>query len=112
MEQLEQLVSEHQDALFRFAFIRTGSRTDAEDIVQEALLKFATKRTPVANPKAYLFRMVANRCCDRHRRMQCSQPLDDCITATEQHSSTTETIAASIFALITKGLRFSLSAKP
>lgn len=32
--------------------------------MQDAFLKFALARAPVVQPKAYLFRCVANGCCD------------------------------------------------
>ncbi|MDE7069389.1 MAG: RNA polymerase sigma factor, partial [Alistipes sp.] len=35
---LERIVEREQERLFRFACLRTGSRADAEDIVQEVLL--------------------------------------------------------------------------
>lgn len=38
IKQLENLVDNRQDWLFRFAYIRIGQREDAEDIVQEVLL--------------------------------------------------------------------------
>ena len=38
IKQLESLVDNRQDWLFRFAYIRIGQREDAEDIVQEVLL--------------------------------------------------------------------------
>lgn len=37
IKQLESLVDNRQDWLFRFAYIRIGQREDAEDIVQEVL---------------------------------------------------------------------------
>lgn len=68
MDQLEEAIAAYQEPLFRFAALRTGSRADAEDIVQDAFLKFALARAPVVQPKAYLFRCVANGCCDLRRR--------------------------------------------
>lgn len=68
MAQLEEAIRAYQKPLFRFAALRTGSRADAEDIVQEAFLKFALAEAPVTRPKAYLFRCVANGCCDFRRR--------------------------------------------
>lgn len=68
MAQLEEAIAAYHEQLFRFAALRTGSRADAEDIVQDAFLKFAVARVPVAQPKAYLYRCVANGCCDLRRR--------------------------------------------
>ena len=76
--ELEELVERYRQPLFRFAFFRLGSRMDAEDVVQDAFLKWASKpERSVGNPQAYLFRMVSNGCCDRHRRRAPLVPLDD-----------------------------------
>lgn len=75
--ELEELVDRCREPLFRFAFLRLGSRMDAEDVVQDAFLKWAAaKRHAVDNPRAYLFRIVANACCDRLRRGPALVPLD------------------------------------
>lgn len=61
MDQLEEAIAAYQEPLFRFAALRTGSRADAEDIVQDAFLKFALARAPVVQPKAYLFPLRGER---------------------------------------------------
>ena len=38
LKELEGIVEERQDWLFRFAYMRIGIREDAEDVVQEVLL--------------------------------------------------------------------------
>ena len=38
LEELERIVTERQDWLFRFAYMRIGIREEAEDVVQNALL--------------------------------------------------------------------------
>ena len=38
LKELERIVAERQDWLFRFAYMRIGIREDAEDVVQEVLL--------------------------------------------------------------------------
>ena len=38
LAELERIVVERQDWLFRFAYMRIGIREDAEDVVQEVLL--------------------------------------------------------------------------
>ena len=40
LNELERLIVKEQDMLFRFAYMRVGSRADAEDIVQDVFLKF------------------------------------------------------------------------
>lgn len=77
LRELEELADRCREPLFRFAFLRLGLRMDAEDVVQDAFLKWAAaKRHAVDNPQAYLFRIVANACCDRLRRRTALLPLD------------------------------------
>lgn len=69
--QLENVVEATQDRLFRFAFHRVGSAGDAQDIVQDVLVKlFAGTHdlSSVDNVVGYLFRSVANACNDHLRR--------------------------------------------
>jgi RNA polymerase sigma factor (sigma-70 family) len=48
-------------SLLRLISARMGSRTDAEDLMQELWIKLETLETgPIANPKAYLHRMALN----------------------------------------------------
>jgi RNA polymerase sigma-70 factor (ECF subfamily) len=71
--EFESLVDRYQHELVRFAFCRLRNRADAEDAVQDVLLRTYLARerhrddVPVG---PYLYRMVANRCTDllRQRR--------------------------------------------
>ena len=76
IEQLAQWIDEWQEQLFRYAYFRLGNRTDAEDVVQDAFLKVASLTTPLANPKAYLFRIVSNGCVDFMRHKSRLKPLE------------------------------------
>ena len=82
IEQLAEWIDEWQEQLFRYAFYRVGNRSDAEDVVQDAFLKIASTTTPISNPKAYLFRIVANGCVDSLRQKSLLQPLQERIPAT------------------------------
>lgn len=65
------IVSQYQDRLFRFAFIRVGVREVAEDMVQEVFIKFyrATERgTKVSNIENYLLNSMSHSCIDYYRR--------------------------------------------
>lgn len=65
--------------LFRFAYMRVGSRADAEDIVQDVFLKFFRSSEglgSVRNVKHYLIRSISNACKDFHRRKQDNLPLE------------------------------------
>lgn len=76
-EQLAEWIDAWQDQLFRYAFFRIGRREDAEDVVQDAFLKIAATTTHIANPKAYLFRMVGNGCVDIIRKKDKFSPLEE-----------------------------------
>ncbi|TQS45923.1 RNA polymerase sigma-70 factor [Cryptosporangium phraense] len=62
---------EHRDLLFSVAYRVLGSAADAEDAVQDAWLKWsAADRSKVADPRAYLVRIVTNTALDRLRAAQ------------------------------------------
>lgn len=53
---------ETRAALLRFLQLRGASAADAEDILQDLHLKLVTEQLgPVAQPRAYLYKMAANR---------------------------------------------------
>lgn len=67
---LERIVDRRQDSLYRFAYFRTGSQADAEDIVQDVLLRLFhsdCNLDRIDDVERYLWRAIANRCCDYHR---------------------------------------------
>lgn len=69
--ELERIVAERQDWLFRFAYMRIGNREDAEDVVQEVLLgvfRRLLEKTKVESVEQYLIRSVSNACTDYFRR--------------------------------------------
>jgi RNA polymerase sigma-70 factor (ECF subfamily) len=71
LQEFEQLISVFQDQLFRFAFCRTGSPADAQDIVQDVFVKFfktQQRSVPVNNIKHYLFKSISNACKDYQSR--------------------------------------------
>ena len=79
LNELERLIVKEQDMLFRFAYMRVGSRADAEDIVQDVFLKFFRSSEglcSVRNVKHYLIRSISNACRDLHRRKQDNLPLE------------------------------------
>jgi RNA polymerase sigma-70 factor, ECF subfamily len=69
---LEQMITTHQDGLYRFAFFRTGSAEDAEDIVQNVFLNMYRSHSmdTVTNIKAYLYKSVHNACINRRREQK------------------------------------------
>lgn len=71
---LEGLFDLHRPELLRFLCARCGSREEAEDLIQDLWIKLANLATgPIANGRAYLFRMANNLVLDqrrtRHRAM-------------------------------------------
>ncbi|UQS24948.1 RNA polymerase sigma-70 factor [Amycolatopsis thermalba] len=62
---------QHRKLLFAVAYRILGSAADAEDAVQDAWLKWsAADRSQVADPKAYLARIVSNLALERLRSAQ------------------------------------------
>ena len=71
LAELERIVTERQDWLFRFAYMRIGIREDAEDVVQESLLSVFRRlreQTGIGNVEQYVIRAVSNTCTDYFRR--------------------------------------------
>ncbi|MED1865280.1 RNA polymerase sigma-70 factor [Fictibacillus nanhaiensis] len=61
----EQLFITYKSLLFSLAFRMLGSVQDAEDIVQDAYITWSEQPVNhVQNPKAYLCKIVTNRCID------------------------------------------------
>ncbi|WP_152658218.1 RNA polymerase sigma factor SigJ [Oceanobacillus sp. CFH 90083] len=62
---MEELYEQYKVLLFRLAYQLTGSVEDAEDAVQDVFLKANDIHLEcLENPKAYLCKMVTNRCLD------------------------------------------------
>lgn len=69
--ELERIVAERQDWLFRFAYMRIGNREDAEDVVQEVLLgvfRRLQEKSKVDSVEQYLICSISNACTDYFRR--------------------------------------------
>lgn len=84
---LEQIITAHQDGLYRFAFFRTGSAEEAADIVQNVFLRmFRTDSTStVSNMKAYLYKSVSNACINwlRNRKQVVTEQVPEQLLQTE-----------------------------
>jgi RNA polymerase sigma-70 factor, ECF subfamily len=71
LEELENVITEFQDQLFRFAFFRTGCFADSQDIVQEVFIKLFHENEHLAsvkNIKNYLYKSISNACIDFRRK--------------------------------------------
>jgi RNA polymerase sigma factor (sigma-70 family) len=65
---LERVYREERLALIRLAFLLTGSRDAAEDIVQTAFTAAQARWAALSEPVAYLRQVVVNQAGDLHRR--------------------------------------------
>ncbi|NBD27922.1 RNA polymerase sigma factor SigJ [Paenibacillus glycinis] len=65
---MQELYEQYKGLLFKLAYQLTGSVSDAEDAVQDVFLKiYDVPPEKLAEPKAYLCKMVTNRCRDLHK---------------------------------------------
>ncbi|MDP9842129.1 RNA polymerase sigma-70 factor [Streptosporangium lutulentum] len=70
-ERDQQVYDQHRNLLFSVAYRVLGTVADAEDAVQDAWIKWsAADRSQVADPKAYLARIVSNLALQRLRSTQ------------------------------------------
>jgi len=82
VDEFDSLIGATQDELIHFAFYRLGNQDDAEDVVQDVYVRAfrdRNKRKHITGVRAYLFRMVSNRCIDvlRARSRQWGDPVTD-----------------------------------
>jgi RNA polymerase sigma-70 factor (ECF subfamily) len=69
IEDLAVLFREHHKAIFRIAYRITGSRSDAEDVLQTIFLRLTPNRRDLSpNPEGYLHRAAVNASLDLIRR--------------------------------------------
>lgn len=57
--------SAHRSRLFALAYRMLGTATDAEDVLQEAHLRFSEQRAEVQHPKRWLEQVVTRLCLDQ-----------------------------------------------
>ncbi|MDD4385265.1 MAG: RNA polymerase sigma factor [Bacteroidales bacterium] len=81
LDELERVIEEYQDQLFRHAFFRTGSYAESQDIVQDVFIKLYYDNgelSSIKNVKHYLYRSITNACFDYHRksRKQKFEPIE------------------------------------
>lgn len=69
--ELESLVVEWQDRLFRFAYMRIGIREDAEDLIQDTFISLYNALRggkEIRDVGNYLFRSLSNACISYYRK--------------------------------------------
>jgi RNA polymerase sigma-70 factor (ECF subfamily) len=72
-ENFQELLRPHLDRLYRLAWRLTGSKSNAEDLFQELLLKAFLKKKALADvedPASWLCRVMYNLSIDEHRRFR------------------------------------------
>jgi RNA polymerase sigma-70 factor, ECF subfamily len=90
LSELEKVITEFQDQLFRFAFFRTGCFADSQDIVQEVFIKLYHENgnlQAVNSIKNYLYRSISNACIDYCRKSRISKldPLEKSVLPISGH---------------------------
>jgi len=73
IKELETFIDKYQNKLVHHAFFRVGNKQEAEDIVQNVIVKMYFERDRFKNinsSMSYVFRMVSNACLDYHRKNQ------------------------------------------
>ena len=88
-KELDWLARQYGPAVYRLAFARTGSRADAEDVMQEVfvrLLKAKPDFTDQEHAKAWLLRVAANCANDLFRApwRRREEPLSETLSAPEE----------------------------
>ncbi len=71
VEEFEAFVGKYQHSLVHFAFCRLRNLQDAEDVVQDSLIRLyedREDRDDMMRVEPYLYRMVSNRCIDLLRK--------------------------------------------
>lgn len=84
-----EFVREHGDALLRTALLLVRNDTEAQDLLQTALLRLS-RRWPVEHPHAYARQTLINLSRDRNRRRHLvpepAEPRDDRMVALPDHA--------------------------
>ena len=78
-DEIERIVREYGDMLFRVCFVMLRSESDAEDAVQDTMIKFMQKASAFdsgEHEKAWLIRVASNRCKDMLRFRRRLAPLE------------------------------------
>src|SRR6185503_5989161 len=85
-EQFEREALQHLDALYRTALRMTRNPSDAEDLVQDALVRayrFYDRFQPGTNFRAWLFKILTNTYINTYRRKQ-GRPQESSLEDTEE----------------------------
>lgn len=88
-KRFERLVEPHMDSLYRFAYRLTGVQHDAEDLVQDVLVKLFPRLSElegVDKPRPWLKRVLYRQFVDQFRRRsrQIDRPVSELVDADSQ----------------------------
>ena len=92
--EFEDLFTEHYSLVYRTAYSVTGSRHDAEDVLQTIFLKLLQRELPpdaLKNPKAYLYRAAVNQSLSTVRLRKRTDLMDADIEVLETPVKQTDT---------------------
>lgn len=103
------LIDAYYGELRSYASRKLRNPIAAEDVVQEAWLRFATSGNKITNPRAYLYRLVANLVIDQQRREQAGlgaivRTFDHLDIADETADTERQLMARQRLALLTKAV--------
>ena len=79
-QQIEQLFEQFREPIFRYLVVTFGSRTEAEDITQDAFIKLyhtLKEDKQIENLKAWLYRVAHNLALNQIRHQQFISPLSE-----------------------------------
>lgn len=76
----------HGAVLLLFARQWISNRSDAEDVVQEAFVRFWRRRDEVTEPLGYLYASVKHCALDRQRQCRRQSQREEAVARTEQES--------------------------
>ncbi|WP_034649142.1 SigE family RNA polymerase sigma factor [Cellulomonas sp. HZM] len=86
---LDTLVRERGPALVRYAFLLTGDRAAAEDLVQDAVIATFARRARVREPRAaesYVRRAILTTCVDGYRRTRRWRDVQHLLVRSDEHA--------------------------
>src|SRR5579864_3636996 len=72
-QRFEDFYRAQHEPMLRLAYLLTGSRPAAEDLVQDSFVRVQPRYASLDTPAAYLRRTVTNACYSWHRRRQREQ---------------------------------------
>ena len=79
-DDIETIINKYSDLLYRLCVLMLKNESDAEDVVQETMIKYYRKAPPFENAeheKAWLIRVAANKCRDMPRFRSRHPQIDD-----------------------------------